>query len=349
MFATLTGALPRRTLDGVDLAALELGAAQGLLDPADLAAAADALVRELVVEQEAAGLEPVTDGQVRVADLGAAVAGALGVTAEPGAPPARWTGPILMDAWRFAAGVTSRAVKQALPGPYTLGRRFAADRRGERTLALADALAHELAALAAAGCPLVEVEEPAACEIGVDERERALFVDAQRRLLVGAGGTHASLAVVGGDASAAAPETFFATGYASFLFDLIAGPDDWRLITRAPGERGIVCGALDARDDADDDPALLVWAAHYAASTRGRGLARVGLSTSSSLGHLSRERAGRKMRALGEAARIAAAGSVEEIAAALDPRAIDRRTAALGGVRPGVRSPRGGRRTRPDR
>jgi methionine synthase II (cobalamin-independent) len=336
MFATVTGALPRRSHDGLDLDALADAVAAGAADPATLDAATEALVQDWLVEQVTAGLEPLTDGQVRTPDLAATVADALGLDA---GSDARWTAPILVATWRAAAASADRAVKQAIPGPYTLARRDApvgspAEERATRSLAIADALAHEIAALATAGCPLVEVEEPAAVAIGTDEAERELFVETQRRLLRDAGTLHASLAVVGGDASAAGEATFVETPYASFLFDLIAGPDDWRLIARTPGQRGIVCGALDARAEATDDPALLVWAAHYAASTGGRGLARVGLSTSSSLRGLTHERAVAKLRVLGDAARIAGAGSVDAIAAALDPRAIDSRTAALGGVQP---------------
>ena len=132
-----------------------------------------------------------------------------------------------------------------------------------------------------------------------------------------------SLAITGGDATAAGERLFFDLPYASYLFDLIAGPDHWRLIARAPRERGIVCGALDARAEADDDPALLVWALQYAASTAGRGPDRVGVANAGSLAALTRDRLERKLRVLGDAARIAA-GSPDEIAASLDPRAIDR-------------------------
>ena len=320
MFATVTGALPRTTAAGVDLDEVERRVEEGHVDPGELPAASDELVRELLAEQEAAGLEPLTDGQAWTRDLHGHLADALVSSGSPA-----WAGPILVDAWRRAASATELAVKQALPGPYTLGRRLAGGRDAEDlTLAVADALAREVAALAVAGCPLIEVEEPAATGIGEDGASRELFVEAQRRLLRHAQGTHVSLAVTGGDAATAGDATFFETPYDSFLFDLIAGPDHWRLVANAPSELGIVCGALDVRAEVADEPAILVWAAHYAASTGGRGLARVGLSSASSLRHLTRERAARKLRALGAAARIAT-GSDEEITAALDPRAIRRR------------------------
>ena len=263
-----------------------------------------------------------------------------------------WRGPITVDAWRSAATLpeaAGRPVKACLVGPYTLG--WLVDDGPERlgrealTLALAEALNAELRALAAAGAPVVQIDEDALTRIGpADDAERSLFRDAARRLTDGVGG-HLSLAVTGGSAEAVGPAALFDLPFASYLFDLVGGPDNWRLITRAPRERGIVCGVADARRTDDDHLELMVWAAHYAASTAGRGLERVGLATSGSLAHLPRERAKAKIERLGEAARIAALGSWQESVKELDPRASDIRSAAFGRYappRPVRRRPRPG-------
>jgi methionine synthase II (cobalamin-independent) len=298
----------------------------------------DDRVRGVVAELEAAGLEPLTDGQVRARS-------ALG----------QW--PIDPDAvvaeWRFAAASTERAVKQSLPGPYTIARDGLPGRRvnvgpierpqsgrDEAEAATSAALAGErlrevVLALAAAGCPLVEIEEPAAIRIGDDDAERMQFRDAHRRLTDGlAGLVHLSLVVTGGNADVAGAATFFDLPYASYAFDLIAGPDNWRLIAAAPGDRGIVCGALDPSETSSDGPETLVWAAHYAASTGGRGLDRVGLANASSLVALDRQRAAAKLALVAEASRIASAATPEELSRLLDPRAVDPRTAALGRRQP---------------
>jgi hypothetical protein len=62
-----------------------------------------------------------------------------------------------------------------LPGPFNLGRRFAADEAARPALSIdfALALAPEVGALAAAGCPLVQVDQDDAVLIGNDEAERA--------------------------------------------------------------------------------------------------------------------------------------------------------------------------------
>ncbi len=352
MFATLVGGYPRTSLSD-DGSAPASGRAS---------APADELVRELIAEQEMAGLEPITDGHARWDDEVSAIALGLDGFEAGGIAPyfetggtyvvpravgqPTWRGPITLEGWRFAAACTTRAVKQTLIGPYTLARLAdPGDFGHERlTAALAEALNPELRALAAAGCPLIQVDEPAAAKIGEDPAQRRSFRDAQRRLLEGVDGTHVSLAITMGNADRAGSETIFDAPYRSYLFDLIAGPDNWRLITAAPGDRGIICGAMDATNGTLDDKEVLIWAAHYAASVRGRGLARVGLAPSGSLAYLPRDRARAKIRLLGETVRLASAGTADEVAAALDPRAIDIRSAAYGRHMP----PLGRRREPPE-
>ena len=159
-------------------------------------------------------------------------------------------------------------------------------------------------------------------------------MDAHATLTAGLGDdVHLSLAITGGSADAAGIETVLAGAYASLALDLIDGPDNWRLATAWPAERGLICGALSTREGSDDGPELLLWAARYAASTRGRGPARVGLATAGSLAALPWDVAAEKVRRLGDAARLAAAPLDEQLAS-IDPRAVDKRSAALGRYEP---------------
>ena len=312
MFATLLGALPAPPL--------------GAGDPLDLVLRA----------QEEAGIEPVTDGRLASPDLVDLAARLEGIERGPsgnlratGLPRRR--GPLAVDAWLAASSRTDRAVKQALPGPYTLLQRIELDGLDPDAVltALADALHHEVLDLAAAGCALVEIEETEANRIGEDATERARFRDAHLRITEGSPATHLSLSIVGGSAAGAGVETILAAPYASLAVDLIAGPDNWYLVTAAPGDRGIVAGVIEPVQGSDDRPELPVWAAHYAASTGGRGLARIGLGTAGGLGALSWAVAAKKLRSLGEAARIAGLPADQQVAL-LDPRALDIRTAAMG-------------------
>jgi hypothetical protein len=265
-----------------------------------------ALVEAVVRAQETAGIEPVTDGGL------------------PGA-----SDPVA--AWERTAGLTERAVKQALRGPYSLAWSTEANaaEREAATLAHAEAGNAILRALAAAGCPLIEVHEPSATAIGAAAAERALFREAHLRLLDGVEGTHLSLAITGGSADAAGIDTILGAPYASLAVDLIAGPDNWRLVADAPGEIGIVCGALSPAADGDDGPEVLLWAVAYAASTGARGSDRVGLATASSLAGLLWPDAMRKIERLGAAARLAEVPASEAVSS-LDPRAVSSRAAALG-------------------
>ena len=289
MFATLLGALPR--------------------PPLPEGASTEALLEVVVRAQEAAGLDPISDGGLLAGE-------------DP------------VAAWRATTALTDRAVKAVLLGPYSRDAREAT----LATVATADALNRVVRDLADAGCPLVEIHEPAATRIGSDPDERARFRDLHLRLLDGVTGTHLSLAITGGDAKAAGVDTLLAAPYASLAVDLIAGPDNWNLVVRTPGDRGVICGALSAEADTDDGPEMIVWAAGYATSTGGRGPDRVGIATASSLAHLPWDVAVAKMTRLGEALEIATA-SPDERRAALDPRAIDSRSAALGRYEPGPSHP----------
>jgi methionine synthase II (cobalamin-independent) len=297
-------------------------------------AALELAIESAIRAQEEAGLEPITDGRL-AGDLDGFV---------------EWAPGTLVRHWTRAAALTTRAVKQGLPGPYTLGRTLSDGQRTSRladpnaprarqTVAFADAVRAEVDALVAAGCPLVEIEESQAQLVGADESERRLFREAHHRLVDGVTGTHLSLSIVGGAAHEAGLETILDAPYASLAVDLIAGPDNWNLVTRLAGDRGVIAGAESARA-VDEPKEVLLWAAHYAASTQGRGLDRVGIGSAGSYANLTWEAAVRKMRVLGEAARLAAMPAGEELARSLDPRALDPRRAALGHDAPASRSRR---------
>jgi hypothetical protein len=279
-------------------------------DTHDVLATVDALA--------APGLELITDGS------------------DP-APPSRPTADIVA-AWAAAADRSPVAVKASLLGPYS-----AAHRAGLDPDAVAETIQPTIVALAAAGCAFVEIAEPAALAIATSPSEASAFRRAHARLLGDAPDVHGSLALTGGNLDGASPGTFFDLGYASFAFDLIAGPDNWRLIAQAPTDRGIVCGALGLGPTADETRELLVWAAHYAASTASRGLARVGLANAPIADPVSRSEILRKLAIVAAASRLASVDDPAEMAGLLDPRALDLQSRA------GSRSARAGDRFAPER
>ena len=257
----------------------------------------------MVAAQVDAGLDLITDG---------------GWPLDAGDPVA---------SWQATSERTDRAVKVTLEGPFSGGLAIGADLEGRRAT---------IRALADAGCPFVEVREPAAVGIGTDEASRSRFRDLTERLLDDLPEIHVSLAITGGSAEGAGRDTILRPPFASLAVDLIEGADNWRLVTAAPPERGIVCGALAVQAGRDDGPEILLWAAGHASA--GRGVDRVGLATASSLAHLTWSEAVAKVTRLGEGARLAVL-PLEERLASIDPRAVDSRSAAMGRYTPRPRRP----------
>ena len=241
------------------------------------------------------GLEPATDG---------------GWALRPGD---------IVASWGATSARADRLVKAVVVGPVSSGRS-------------AEEVRREIVALGEVGCRWIEVHEPAAVSIGDSPDARARFGEAHQVLTRDLGpDLHLSLAITGGNADAAGIDTILAGAYASLAVDLIDGPDNWRLAVAVPTERGVICGALSAHRRSDDGPETLLWAARYAAGSKGRGVARVGLATSGSMRELSWEEAAAKVDRLGDAVRIASMPTDEQ-RTAIDPRAVDARSAALGRV-----------------
>ena len=68
----------------------------------------------------------------------------------------------------------------------------------------------------------------------------------------------------------------------SFLGKLVAGPDKWHLIRAVPSDRDVVCEAM-RPDSAAEQANELMRAAHYAASSNGRGFERASTTNAGSL------------------------------------------------------------------
>ena len=79
----------------------------------------------------------------------------------------RWDGAIYVGEWQVRGrGHRPAIVKQTIVGPYTLARLSDSGplTRERLTMALADALSHELRRLEAEGCPLIQIDESAAAD-----------------------------------------------------------------------------------------------------------------------------------------------------------------------------------------
>lgn len=135
----------------------------------------------VIREQIEAGVELVTDGQIRWYDPYSHFCRGLEGTEINGLlrffdtnfyfrqpvvkGSVRRRGPILLGEYQFARSVSSRPVKPVLTGPYTLARgsiwEGAYRTFGALVLAYAEVLSEEVKDLAAAGASVIQVDEPA--------------------------------------------------------------------------------------------------------------------------------------------------------------------------------------------
>jgi len=292
----------------------------------------------------------LTTAEARRVVLGAQADSGLGLLSD-GSVHRSDDAPTLVEAWTVAGAAASAEgielpVKLAVLGPWARLARPADPERqraggadaspGAVAVAAhvaAERLAAALAAVVEAGCPVVEIHEPAV-SLPAGPGAGEAFSSVHRTLLGRLpSDAHATLAIMGGDAEALGAGSLFGLAYRSYLFDLIAGPDSWRTIAKAPGDRGIIVGVADATGARDTRMEEVAWAAGYAASLGGRGMTRVGLAPSGGLEGLDPARALVLIGLLGETARLLV-GDPEELLRRLDPRAVDLRSAARGMYRP---------------
>jgi 5-methyltetrahydropteroyltriglutamate--homocysteine methyltransferase len=154
-------------------------------DPGLLGEAQDDATTLVLRDQEEAGLDLLTDGEQRRAEgfINHVLGGMEGFDLEHQrnkvirrnrsgrerpvptvADKVRWSGPILVDEVEFAKGRTSLPLKMAVPGPLTaVDSSFDTEYGDEAALAMdiAAALNEELLALQAAGCDVLQIDEPA--------------------------------------------------------------------------------------------------------------------------------------------------------------------------------------------
>lgn len=154
----------------------------------ELAAVQNDVTAEILAEQARAGLDQVTDGQIRWDDSQTYLAHGLDGFERGGmiryfdtntyyrqpiaVRAVSWQRPILVDDFRFAQAKSEKPVRVVLTGPYTLAR-LSLDRHYEDlvdfTMDLAQALNQEARALVAAGATVLQVDEPAVTLHPADE------------------------------------------------------------------------------------------------------------------------------------------------------------------------------------
>ena len=184
---TTVGSFPKSE----ELKAARAKVRRGRMDPAQLLQVERVATQEWIQIQERIGLDILVDGEQYRGDMATYFAENLqGFSISSlvrsygnryyrkpiAANPIRWKGPITVDWFQFAQGLTKRPVKGMLTGPYTMMDWSFDEHYPNRRafcLDLARALHEEVKALEAAGAKFIQIDEPAV-STRVDEIDLAI-------------------------------------------------------------------------------------------------------------------------------------------------------------------------------
>ena len=292
---------------------------KGNATPEDLKKAQDELVTAVIKEQEAAGIDLVTDGHGRWDDIltpfakqirGFEIGGLLRwfdnnvYYRKPICTgPLEWGGPASVDAFTFAQSVATKPVKTVIPGPITFTRLSIDehyDDHKEFVLAIARVLAQEAFELEAAGATVIQIDEPALLNAPEDlelAKDAIYLISNELK-------SETILATYFGDAKRLGPELYDirVSGYG---FDLISGPENMQLIRELPAEKRVQAGIVDARNTKLEDVDSLARQIEELCTVVGEKCLRV--SPSAGLEFLPREKAQAKLeRLVGAAKKVGA-------------------------------------------
>lgn len=272
-------------------------------------------VAEIIGEQESAGLEVVTDGQVGWYDAvshlargldGVKINGLLRffdtnyLVRQPEIVGALGGTIGTADDHAYAAGVAKGTVKAVLTGPYTMAHhsiiRTDTDVRS-LTAAYADVLGAEVQALAGAGATLIQIEEPSLLR-NPDDAE--LVRNALERVVANKGPARVSLVTFFGDATGIYGE-LVKMPVDMLGFDLVYGPRVADAIAADPPDRPVALGVIDGRNTKLDDVRSAAETVDRVASAlAAKNIDEVHVQPSCGLEYLPRDRALRKLERMRE-------------------------------------------------
>lgn len=245
----------RKTIQAID---------RGKATVEDLKAAQDDLVVTIVAEQEAAGIDVITDGHARWEDIltpfarnwaGFEIGGLLRwfdnntYYRRPVCNgKIEWRGPSAVETFRFAASAAKTAtVKQVIPGPVSFAHLSVDEHYYDHELFVLDiaaVLAQEAAELEASGATIIQIDEPAL--LGAPE-DLELAKKAIGLITSELKSVETILGTYFGDAKRLGTD-IYDLPVDGFAFDLISGPENIELIKQVPNGKNIQAGILDARN-----------------------------------------------------------------------------------------------------
>jgi len=235
---------------------------RGAIGEDELRRVEDEVTIEVIQEQVEAGIDIVSDGQIRWEDDQTYFARRMdGFTIDgliryfdtntyyrqPVVTGAvRWQQPIAAEDYRFAAAHSPRPVKALVTGPYTLAALSANEHYGsfgDLVLALAQELRQEVLALEKAGASIIQVNEPAILK---QKEDFPLFSQALERMMEGVA-AEAHLYTWFGDIEGLFPH-IMELPFSAIGLDFVMGPANYEIIRRAPFAKKLGLGIVDARN-----------------------------------------------------------------------------------------------------
>jgi 5-methyltetrahydropteroyltriglutamate--homocysteine methyltransferase len=290
---------------------------RGEISREELKAVEDDVTREVIDEQVEAGLDLITDGQIRWEDDQTYFARGLSGVSINGLVrffdsntlyrqpvvqgPLAWAEPITVKDYRFAAEHSPQPVKAVLPGPYTLAR-LSLDEHYHSlegcVMAYAEALNGEALALQKAGAPFVQLNEPCILKHKAD---LPLFQRAIERALEGVS-TGRAVYVYFGDVDGLYPQLLDLPIDVLGL-DFVAGVRNFQVLKSAPFSKSLGLGLIDARNTRMESAEQIVESLRRVREIV--PLERVHLSPTCGLEFLPREVAQAKLARMVEGARRA--------------------------------------------
>ena len=292
---------------------------RGELTARDIRKIEDEVTIEVLQEQAEAGLDFVTDGQVRWEDEQTYLMRNLGGVSINGLirwfdtnmyyrqpiieGPIAWREPATVAGYKFAVEHSAKPVKAVLTGPYTLARLSVDKHYGSTAaaaMALAEAINQEAQALQQAGASFIQFNEPAITQHKDDIKD---FTKVAQRVLDGLN-VETALYIYFGDAEGIYPQVL------DLPFDLIGldfctNARNDALVQKSPPTKKLGLGIVDSRNS------KLETAEQIAGRIRtlGRGVSPDNIHVSPSMGleFLPREVAQEKLRRLVQAVRQAEA------------------------------------------
>ena len=292
---------------------------RGKITQEELDQVADEVTTEVIEEQADAGLDLVTDGQIRWEDEQTYLARKLSDVTLNGLTrwfdtnmyyrqpviggAVAWREAILVRDYTFAVEKSAKPVKPVITGPYTLARLSLDEHYGSvqpLAEALADALNQEAKALQAAGATHIQFNEPAILKHKDDFTN---FANVCRRLVDGLE-VETALYLYFGDVEGIYPQ-ILDLPFDLIGLDFVMGAKNEAIVQSAPFTKKICLGIVDARNTKLESAEHIVERIQTLAA--GIPPENVHVSPSAGLEFLPREVAQEKLRRLAEGVRKAEA------------------------------------------